>query len=164
MKKLISFIIITLLLFIFTPNTIYSSGRGRAYTNGCDKSQAAPEKDRDIIETIEESKAKCIIKLANGTHKTYVFWLSWIDHPFLHQTQGKPWSKIVAEIDPAESFTGESKHAPGLYTIKCREAFRHNTPKITKNFSFGGGIKTIVITLIPDKNKMPMIIIFKYDT
>lgn len=139
MRKLISFIIITLLLCIFTTGAFAS--------------------DTDINKKPED----CATTLVNNTDKTYIFWLSWIDHPFLHQTWGRPWHKIVAELDPGESFTAENRQAPGLYTVKYQEAFHYNTPMIAEDFIITAENKTIIITLIPDDNGEPIILIFKYD-
>jgi len=148
MRKLISIVIIILLLFIFTPNTIYSA----------DKERAAP--GSNTVEAPEEYK--CTVKLANNTNKTYVFWLAWVNHPYQHQTQGKPWNKTVAEMNPGESFTAENQ-SPGLYTIKYREAFHSTLPRMEEKFTITATNKTIIAVLIPEKNKPPVLIIFKYD-
>jgi len=146
MKRFISFIIIILLLFIFTPNTIYSADRERA----------APGPN-----TVEAPEEGCAATLVNNTNKTYVFWLAWIDHPYLNR--GKPWNKTVAEMKPGESFTAEDQ-SPGLYTIKYREAFHSNLPRMEERFTITAKNKTIIAVLTQEKNKPPILIIFKYDT
>jgi len=151
MKKLISFIIITLLLFIFTPNTLYSS----------DKERAAPMSDKDAVEV---TKDECKVKFTNATDKTYIFSLSWIDHPFLHQTRGKPWHKLLGEIKPGGIFIPTNNQAPGLYIITCRRLWAHDAVTITKEMIITAKDKTIAIILTPDGDKDPIILIFKYNT
>ena len=138
MRKLISFIIITLLLFIFTTGAFASNTDTNKKPEGC------------------------AATLVNNTNKTYIFWLAWINHPFLNQTGGKPWNKMVAEMNPGESFTAEDQ-SPGLYTIKYQEAFRSNLPRMGKKLTITAKNKTIVAVLMQNKNKPPILIIFKYD-
>ena len=135
MRKLDNFIIIISLLGILTASAFASN-----------------------IDTNKD----CAVTLINGTDKTYVFWLTWVDHPFLHRTWGKPWHKAVAEIDKRKLFTIKGQ-SPGRYTIKCREAFNYVLPAIAEDFTITAKNKTIVAVLMQNKNKPPSLIIFKYD-
>ena len=153
MRKLINIIII-FMLFAFASTAIAG-----------DQNRAQPRSYKSPEPTIaaEEQERNCLVTLVNNTDKTYVFWLAWIDHPFLHQTWGKPWNKVVAEMNPGESFTAENQ-SPGLYTIKYQEAFHSNLPMMVEDFTITAKDKTIIAVLIPEKNKPPILIIFKYDT
>lgn len=91
---------------------------------------------------------ECVIKFVNNTNKYYVFWLKWIDHPFLSQTRGKPWIITCTEISPGESFIDRSKHAPGSYTTICQEQWKHNVEPITRNFIIMSETREIVITTV----------------
>jgi len=141
MRKLISIVIITLLLFIFTPNTF-------AWWPNTH---------------INEKPKNCVVIIVNNTNNLYAFRLSWIDHPFLYQTNGKPWHKTGGELPPKEPFIPTSKQAPGLYMITYWKQYNPNEIKITKDFIITAKNKTIIIALIPDDNKDPIILIFKYD-
>ena len=141
MRKLISLIIITLLLCIFTTTTF--AWWPNAVTN--------------------KKLENCVIIIVNNTNNLYAFRLSWIDHPFLYQTNGKPWHKTGGELLPKEPFVPTSKQAPGLYTVTYWKQWEPNTINIIKNFTITAKNKKIIIALIPGDNKKPIILIFKYD-
>ena len=140
MRKLISLIIITLLLCILTTGAFASNTDTNKKPEGC------------------------ATTFVNNTDKLYAFRLLWIDHPFLYQTEGEPWYKIGGELPPKASFIPTSKQAPGLYTITYWKLWKPNAIDITKNFTITGKNKKIIIILIPDDNKDPTILLFKYDT
>jgi hypothetical protein len=136
MRKLISLIIITLLLCIFTTGTFASN---------------------------TDTNKNCVIIIVNNTNNVYTFRLSWIDHPFLYQTDGKPWHKTGGELLPKEPFVPTSKQAPGLYTVTYWKQWPSNEADIIKNFTITAKNKKIIIALIPGANKPPILLIFKYD-
>ena len=102
--------------------------------------------DTPLLAAEKVTKSDCTIELVNNTNKYYVFWLSWIDHPHLLQTKGKPWTRICAEMEPGESFI--SSTPAGLYTVTCRERWKPNTIEITKNFTIRPETIKIVITIV----------------
>lgn len=153
MKKLISISIIIFILFAFTSTakavSIWAA------------SPPGEKPTKNEINKIYEHN--CVVVIVNNTNNLYSFRLSWIDHPFLYQTNGKPWHKTGGDLPPKEPFIPTNKQAPGLYTITYWEQWNPNKTDITKNFTITAKNKTIVIALIPDDNKEPIILIFKYD-
>lgn len=90
----------------------------------------------------------CDIKFVNNTDQAYIFWMSWIDHPFLKQTKGKPWIRTIAEMKPKESWLIDSKQSAGLYTVTCRERWKPDAKTITKRFTIRPETIKIVITIV----------------
>jgi len=151
MRQLINIIII-FMLFAFVSTAIAGDQHRR---------RSGPYKSP--VPTIAAEEHNCTVILVNNTDKLYAFRLSWIDHPFLHQTGGKPWHKTGGELQPKEPFIPTDKQTPGLYIITYWESWQPNKTAITKNFTVTDKNKKIIIILVPDDNKDPTIFIFKYD-
>lgn len=135
MKRFISIISIVLLLFAFT-------GTAKAWV---DLPPLVAEKATNANEIYEHN---CDIELVNNTDNYYVFWLAWIDHPFLHQTKGKPWNKTGGGLAPKESFAPESKYAPGLYTITYWDQWANGGIKMIRNFTILPETRKIIISVV----------------
>ena len=117
-----------------------------------------------ITNADEMPKDKCITEFMNNTNKTFIFYLDWIDHPYLAQTKGRPWTKIVAELQAGESFLATSKQTPGLYTIACKEPREEWKTAIVKELVIILGVSKITVTISIINNEQKLVLTYAYNT
>jgi len=117
-----------------------------------------------IINADEMPKDRCAMEFINNTNKTFVFYFKQIDHPYLLQTKGEPWTKVVAEIQAKELFLATSKQPPGLYTIACKEPRKVWATAIIKELVITLGISKITATISIINNEQKLVLTYAYNT
>jgi len=153
-KRLISMAAILTLFMLIVLCVATKSARSWIDT----PSQAPIEKDT--------KKGICTIKCINNTKHLLTFQIEWIDHPFLHQTRGAPWSLAMGEINPGESWKlTEYGYLPGWYRVTCYPtrvppfSLLHKL-RASEKFTIKPYVSKVTITTLIIEDKLEIFLIY----